>query len=293
MQRTEGTAVGKVDQFESVFRAASKSVFEYAPVQVGSILVVTDLSEYEADRLGSEIKSFLRVVADDETAWRVVHGEEFGTMPELLDLVEESRPDLMVTYRHLHSTSWQWPYTLGEYVDVLTQVTTTPVIVLPHPQAQRASEHALQHTSTVMAMTGHLVGDHRLVNWALRFTEPDGRLFLTNVQSESTFEQFMGIISRLPSIETEAAREQIMAQLLREPRDYIASCKEVLEEAGVRIGIESVVTVGHRLSEYAGLIEEHEIDLLVFNTKDDDQLAMHGLAYPLAIELRQIPLLML
>ncbi len=156
MQRTEGTAVGKVDQFESVFRAASKSVFEYAPVQVGSILVVTDLSEYEADRLGSEIKSFLRVVADDETAWRVVHGEEFGTMPELLDLVEESRPDLMVTYRHLHSTSWQWPYTLGEYVDVLTQVTTTPVIVLPHPQAQRASEHALQHTSTVMAMTGHL-----------------------------------------------------------------------------------------------------------------------------------------
>ena len=61
----------------------------------------------------------------------------------------------------------------------------------------------------------------------------------------------------------------------------------------MRIGIESVVTVGHRLSEYAGLIEEHEIDLLVFNTKDDDQLAMHGLAYPLAIELRQIPLLML
>jgi len=293
MQRTEGTAVGKVDQFESVFRAASKSVFEFAPVQVGSILVVTDLGEYEADRLGGEVKSFLRVVADDETAWRVVHGNEFGTMPELLALVEEARPDLIVTYRHLHSTSWQWPYTLGEYVDVLTQVTTTPVIVLPHPQAQRASKHALQHTYTVMALTDHLVGDHRLVNWALRFTEPDGRLFLTNVQSEATFEQFMGIISRLPGIETDAAREQIMAQLLREPTDYIASCKEVLEEAGVRIGIESVVTVGHRLSEYAALIEEHEIDLLVFNTKDDDQLAMHGLAYPLAIELRQIPLLML
>ena len=29
------------------------------------------------------------------------------------------------------------------------------------------------------------------------------------------------------------------------------------------------------------------------NTKDDDQLAMHGLAYPLAVELRDIPLLML
>ena len=38
---------------------------------------------------------------------------------------------------------------------------------------------------------------------------------------------------------------------------------------------------------------EDEVDLLVLNTKDDDQLAMHGLAYPLAIELREIPLLLL
>ena len=293
MQRTEGTAVGKVDQFESVFRAASKSLFEYAPFHVGSILLVTDLSEYEADRLGSEIQSFLGVLADDEAVWRVVHGGEFATMPQLLELVEEARPDLIVTYRHLHSESWQWPYTLGEYVDVLTQVTTTPVIVLPHPRAERASDHALQHTSTVMALTDNLVGDHGLVNWAVHFTEPEGRLFLTHIQSETTFEHFMGIISRLPSIETDAAREHIMAQLLREPRDYIASCRDVLEQAEVRITLESVVTVGHRLSEYARLIEEHEIDLLVFNTKDDDQLAMHGLAYPLAIELRQIPLLML
>ncbi len=31
----------------------------------------------------------------------------------------------------------------------------------------------------------------------------------------------------------------------------------------------------------------------VLNTKDEDQLAMHGIAYALAVELRQIPLLML
>ncbi len=29
------------------------------------------------------------------------------------------------------------------------------------------------------------------------------------------------------------------------------------------------------------------------HTKDEDQMAMHGMAYPLAIELRQIPLLLL
>ena len=29
------------------------------------------------------------------------------------------------------------------------------------------------------------------------------------------------------------------------------------------------------------------------NTKDDDQFAMHGLAYPLAIQVRSVPLLLL
>ena len=51
--------------------------------------------------------------------------------------------------------------------------------------------------------------------------------------------------------------------------------------------------MGHRLSEYKRLIGEHEVDLLVMNTKDAEQHAMHGMAYPLAVELRDIPLLML
>ena len=44
---------------------------------------------------------------------------------------------------------------------------------------------------------------------------------------------------------------------------------------------------------YRRLIEQHEVDLLVLNTKDEDQLAMRGIAYALAVELRQTPLLML
>ncbi len=144
-----------------------------------------------------------------------------------------------------------------------------------------------------MAVTDHLVGDHRHVNWAARFTEPNGRMILANVQDSATFERFIDVISRIPSIETERAREEIHERLMREAADYIDSCREVLERERVPIAVESIVTVGHRLREYERLIAEHSVDLLVFNTKDDDQLAMHGLAYPLAIELRQIPLLLL
>ena len=59
------------------------------------------------------------------------------------------------------------------------------------------------------------------------------------------------------------------------------------------IELEEIVMLGHHLEEHRRLIDEHRIDIVVMNTKDEDQLAMHGLAYPLAVELRHVPLLML
>ena len=281
----------KLDQFESVFRAASKAVFEYERVEIDSVLVVTDQKPDAAARTGKQVSNFLKVLNDAD--FRVVGGNEFDDVPQLLGLVEETRPDLICTYRHLHSESWRWPYTLGEYVDVLTQVTTTPVVVLPHPDSMRVSDHALQQTGVVMAMTDHLTGDAQLVNYAVRLTEPKGKLFLTHIEDEATFERYVDTISRIPSIETDDARKELLERLLKEPEDYIHSCRAVLQEEGLDLNVISVVRLGQHLREYHDLIEEHQIDLLVFNTKDEEQLAMHGLGYPLAIELRQIPLLMI
>jgi hypothetical protein len=33
--------------------------------------------------------------------------------------------------------------------------------------------------------------------------------------------------------------------------------------------------------------------MLIFHSRDDDQVAMHGTAYPLAVELRTLPLLLI
>ncbi len=51
--------------------------------------------------------------------------------------------------------------------------------------------------------------------------------------------------------------------------------------------------MAERIEEYRRLVEDQRVDLLVLNTLDGDQLAMHGQAYPLAVELRAVPLLML
>ena len=283
-----------VDQFESVFRAAARTVFRPDDVEVGSVLVVCDRDAPEADGFEAKARAFLEVLDRTENIrWRVVHGNEFQTVPDLLELVEVEQPGLICTYRHLHSESWRWPYTLGEFVDVLTQATTTPVVVLPHPERPEFEALTGRRTESVMAMTDHLTGDDRLVNHAAHYTREGGTLYLSHVEDDAAFERYMEAISKIASIDTDAARNDIEARLMKDPQDYIESCRVGLLKNTPSLTVESVVTSGHRIQEYRRLIEEHDVDLLVMNTKDEDQLAMHGLAYPLAVELRAIPLLML
>ncbi len=284
----------KVDQFESMFRSASREVFAYERVDIESILVITDLDEAAAKLFGDRVRQFLSVISIDETIrWRDVGGSEFQTAGELMELVESAAPDVICTYRNLHSTAWRWPYSLGTHVDLLTQHTGIPVMLLPHPEAERSAGHAMENTDRVMAIASHLTGDHLLVNTAVRFTEENETLWLTHVEDQATFDRYMEVISKISTIETEDAREDVLERLMKEPQDYIEGCVEVLREAGARVQIQQIVTFGHHLSEYKQLIEQHEVDLLVLHTKDEHQLAMQGMAYALAVELRQIPLLML
>lgn len=261
------------------------------PVEVASILVVTDLEAYEASLFMDRVRAFLTVLDGEAVTWTVANGEDFASVRDLLDLVEQRRPDLICTYRNLRTEAWRWPFTLGDDLEVLTQATTTPVLVLPHPRA--AEDGIPAGTGRVMAITDHLTGEHRLVNYAARCTAPGGTLTLTHVEDDVHFARVIDVISKIPEIDTDLARTEIRRRLLKEPHDYIGSCAEVLAAAGMDTTVAEIVTLGHRLSTYTQLVEEHNVDLLVMHTKDEDQLAMHGLAYPLAVELRATPMLML
>jgi hypothetical protein len=281
----------KIDQFESVFKSADKEVFSFEKVEVDSALLVTDLNQEEAATFSEQVKGYLSVLGN--VNWTIVTGEQYGNVEDLLKLVEDSGPDLVCTYRNLHSAAWKFPHSVGEYVDVLTQVAKPSILLLPHPEAGRAAGHSMEDTNVVMAITDHLTGDNRLINHAVRYTEADGKLFLTHIEDEATFEYYMDLISKIPNIDTEIARAEIQERAQRGPADYIRSCTGILKEKGITVHVEAEVTHGHHLMDYKNLIEDHKIDLLVLNTKDDEQLAMHGMAYPLAVEIRDIPLLML
>ena len=144
-----------------------------------------------------------------------------------------------------------------------------------------------------MAITNHITGDDALVNTTMAFTANQGMCWLTHVENQVVFERYMETISKIPQVNTDIARETIAAQLLKEPTDYIAACKTEIGRHKLSVQIKLLVVMGRRIDEYRQLIVDHEIDLLVMHTKTDDHLAMHGAAYPLAVELRQIPILMI
>jgi len=282
-----------VDQFESAFKSAAKAVYQYQHLKITHVLVICDLEPGAAGLFTEQIKSFLSV-PDDQTTWTVLSGEQFNTVGQLLDQINQHKPDLICSYRHLHSEAWRWPYGLGTYTDVISQQASCPLLLVPRPDSADEAKDAIpSDTMDVMAVTDHLTGDDALVNFAVRFTDSKGKLLLAHVEDQGIFDRYIEAVSRIPQINTDVAREYLLKQLLKEPRDYIQSCSKVLAENASTVQVEPIVVTGHHVSQYQHLIKEHRIDLLVMHARDSDQVAMHGVAYPLAVELRNTPLLLI
>lgn len=281
-----------LDEFESIFKAASKERYVHGDVRVAKVLVVTDL-DMEASRLFLRDTRELLEPVLGEVEYSLATGAEYDDAGQLLEFIESSRADLIVSYRNLKSRAKSFPFSLGALVDVMTQATTTPVLLLPDPTPGGRLSSDAGRLARVMVLTDHLTGSAHLVDWGVRFTESGGTLLLVHLEDDVVFQRYMTVISKIPSLDTETAERDIRARLLREPGDYAASIQQELERDDAKLRVECEVTMGHRVGDVKRLAEAHQAALVVLNTKDEEQLAMHGLAYPLAIELRHVSLLLL
>jgi len=281
-----------LDQFESEFRSAARTPYVFSDIALRRVLLVTDEAAAGTD-LGSLIRPFLQGAGHGDVELEAAPDDVWRDLGDLIEFVQQSTSDLVVTYRSLGSDAWRWPYTLGDAAEVLTQAVTPPVLLLPHPAECAEFDALLENSDSVMAITDHLTGDDRLVDYAAAMTQIGGRLVLSHVEDAAALERVLDAISKIPEIDTETARDEIGRKLLKGPREYIETIEQTLLAAGIQLRVHGHVEFGHRLRDHVKLVEEHRVDLLVLNTKDDDQLAMHGLAYPLAVQLRQTPLLML
>ena len=96
-----------LNQFESVFKSADKAVYTYDRPTFDRVLVVTDLNEADAANITYRVRTFLNTIDAASTRWDTLSGDAFGSVQALLEGIEEHKPDLIVTYRHLHSSDWQ------------------------------------------------------------------------------------------------------------------------------------------------------------------------------------------
>ncbi len=281
----------RVDQFESIFKRADKARFEYRRPEIRRVTLVTDLNATDTAALLQRVQQFLAVLEPERPEWHTLGEGDYDRKSDLLESLLLNRSDLIVTSRNLRQSDKNTPHSLGVYLDTITQAIPTPVLVLP--DAQYRSEAALSGTACVMVATDHLAGDARLISHAVRFVQAAGNVHLCHVEDDAAFAYYLDAISKIPAIDTALAEQTLREQLLKQPADYIAHCIEVLHSHGLTTTLHAHVLMGHRLRDYRRLIDEHRTDLLVLNTKDEDQQAMHGLAYPMAVEFRDVPLLML
>ncbi len=280
-----------LDQFESVFKSAVKFHYRHKGVSIERAVIVTDMDQTAADTFAEKVQQLL--APQHVAVWELVTGDQYHSTLELLKLLEGKSTDLICCYRNLHSQAWQHPHSLGSHLDVLIQKTSSPVLILPHPEAGYAYEHAYDTARKVLAMTDHMTNDDVLVSYASEFTGPNGHLHLAHIEDEATFARYMEAISKIETIDTANAETTIKHQLLKYPSDYIDSCRAVLATKYPSMTVDAIVAFGQKLADYLGYVDELEINLLLMHGKDEDQMAMHGLSYPLAIELRQIPLLII
>ncbi len=280
-----------IDEFQSMFKRAERERFVYVDIPIESVAFVTDKKSDANDQVRDAVLRFLpRLESTD--ALRVIGPDDYANVNELLAKIDETQTDLIVTYRHLGEESLIPQHSLGVYLDVLTQTTSIPVLVLPGT-AIKPHPFTADVCDRVMVVADHISGDNRLINYGVRLCRNGGTIWLCHVEDEKTFERYMAAIERIPEIETSSARNLIDAELLREANQFIEDCTTELREKGPNLSCESSVTKGHFLRKYRELIDQHEIELLVANTKDDDQLAMHGTAYSLSVEVTDIPMLLL
>jgi hypothetical protein len=283
--------MSNLNQFESVFRRALRKRFEYQEVKLEKILIITDGEEKEAysDQIQSYLKSSFSRAKFELDVW---DKKDFAPWPQIKDRLHRCHPDLVITHRMLWESDIHVEKSLGSYIDLLSQDTDYPLLVTPHPRLFPL-ENVLKEKGGVLVATEHLYDDHTLINMAIKFASKESSITLVHIEDEDTFQYYMEAISKIPDIPDELAEKRLREQLLAGPMHYAESVREVFREKSSPIRIESCIEFGHLIKSYRKLMKSHVTDLLVVNTKDDTQLAMHSIGYSLAVEFRETPVLLL
>lgn len=279
-------------EFESLFKRALREKYQYKNLDISRIMLITDLEGGLLDDFENKVKGFLTVSLGNRNFEMSRLGRnDFSSWASLEDHLDRFKPDFIVSYRLLRVSDVRINTSLGVYIDTLSQKTNYPILVMPNPHLV-TYEPPLDNAGYVVVATEHLYRDHDLVDTAVGFTPDQGKLLLVHIEDDDTFKYYVNAIERIPSINSDKAVESLKEQLESAPRHYMESVAEELQIRKPGVLVEMETGFGHLINHYTELVKGKDVRILVFQTKDDTQLAMHSLGYSLAIQFSEIPVLL-
>lgn len=275
----------KIDHFASLFRAADKEQVDIPDVLVSRVALITDVSKEESNKLWERWKGIFPTPVEII----LLDGTMTQSLPLLIEALNGVEVDLVVTYRCLHSDAWKYPYAVGSYIEVLTQIVSFPVLLMPHIHEDMKN---YANAKQILLMSSELTKESALVGFANAFATKNSSLLLAQIDDKSMFLRIIDIISKIPQIDTDDAKQYISQRREQEMNDWVFRCKQSLSQKSNAPVVSQIDMLDPSMKQCAEVIEKHKADLVVINTKDDEQLAIHGLAYPIMVQFRHIPLLL-
>ena len=277
-----------IDQFESAFRSAVKPTYEPREFKMSNILVITDLDLNEAQQFTTQLQKYLGGLSQSPTLTLTPY-DQSKDLSTLLSYLNQYQPDLIVSHRHLHTQQDENIYTLGDHIEALSQITNHPILLFPHHKSW--IDQDFESPNHIMVLTDQLTQHPALIDVGLSILESSSRLSLAHIEDELIFDRYINFIAKIPEIDTERAEHLIKDQMYKEAQDFFSVIDQALHNHGINIELQTIFKMGHRLQTYVSIVSENDVDLVVMQGKDNDQIAMHGLSYPLAVELTHLPLL--
>lgn len=263
-----------LDVFASVFKRSVKHHFRYQEKELTSMMVIADGEHLNA------LDDFAATYCENRTRFAYTSTFKWST---LRDELAKQSPSMVLIQRQLGIHDAGLQFSMGPILESITQELNIPVLVLPH-------DFSGYHIKNVAVGFDHQIDNSHLVNQALLLKNSIENLVLVHVEEESVFNYYMDAISKIPGINTEYAEANIQETILKLSGDFFEDVKSKLSPQ--KLNISSHCSFGDVVTQYGKLINDHQVDLLVFEAEDDSKLAMHSLGQSLAIQFPNIATLL-
>lgn len=251
-----------IDEFESQFRRAAKTIYHYKPHSFSRPLYLFDRKDCTAYK--NSVETFL--INHNAFSDYTLEGLTIDKSCSLLSLCEQvllKNTDFIISPRLL-CYEREEAHSVGGFIDILVQELQIPVLLTPFVEAEGALKFP-GSKGTVLTISDNITDDQDLINMGASVLTEGQRLHMLQILDENFFNLMVSVLGKIPSIDTDEAAKEIRAQLIKEASEFEGSCAQILHEHLPTNEITSEVTFAAHITDAMSEIFSLKPDLIILN----------------------------